>query len=304
MRSDGFSLTELMVTLGVSGMLMLFAHSILNKVNKESSDQIERSERAAGKLILEKVIRKDLRMADISFNRSSQEDDNGNIFFDYLPHGGCSSGCERSITIEIDSDGDLSEKVYFLIENAFHGVKHSYAPSNAFSSGLNFVSLNNNDALEREQFSPWEEGELLYVYSPIPVYQSEGGSSTIPPRYIDFLGKVPDSDQSLDEVDFEHFINKDARDGATISSEEYVLLNAPYTHGLANKIYIKQAKLVTYQLEGYMSGGELKGRLIRAELLADDQWKQTVLNNNVSKVVFQRNSINLPTVSISFDKGI
>ncbi|WP_374030778.1 prepilin-type cleavage/methylation domain-containing protein [Bdellovibrio bacteriovorus] len=234
------------------------------KTKKEITNEIEDK---VDNILAERMILRDLKYSEPSFNNVIITDDNGRAFFDYVADVTQSSvdNAPRKLTLEA---GRRNEFI-FIATNEKMGGSMMYAPSNAYQVGtppgdpfvaatLTFVSLNKDNIV---QFSDpqglgryWQAGNVLMLDTPTMVRQmtASGPDYSKPARSPIFLGTVQSPGPTrLIALNIPGFINttNPMYPSETIGDEDKFLRDIPPMGGAAPLVRLKVVSIIKYYLQ-------------------------------------------------------
>lgn len=188
-KESGFSIIELIVAIGIMGIIALGVTSFMEKTDKEvkiSTEDIQNKILALG---AEKLIRNDLSNVFVSYNYINLQDDFDMWFYAFNRSFEClEPSCKREVTLEIAQGQTTSSKEFYaLILSAKPKEKLSFNidPENVFKSTtpfqyqfINYQGFLDQDYDISKEFvpdSPWDAGRLLLLTSKVRMLDCVNG---------------------------------------------------------------------------------------------------------------------------------
>lgn len=130
----GFTMLEILLALGLSGLVTVAAYSFYVNYNQQIVDLSENIEISTDIESGQRIILKDLKSIDPSFGVLKAEDDNNRPFFEYfpdVPESNLVQPTDRVITLK--QGGATTEFVILLLDNGAHPIPVlAYDPSWAY----------------------------------------------------------------------------------------------------------------------------------------------------------------------------
>lgn len=320
MRNEkGFTLTELIVGLGVSMLVAIFTittmGSFMFRQRKAQTAAIEYID----KTIAERVLLLDLRNADPSFNNiNAVKDRKGLGFFDYFPDVPATllSEKERSLTLTLDSSIDprTPSEIYFLVLDLKAGMKPLviYDPVAAYIVGptpkdfnqaatLTYAGLNNNNFLSNQD-NFWIQ-EQFYMFDTPARFRPTGADYTrVPPRSPVFVGMAQGKDLVLNST-MSNYIDMSmpwSPSQKFVSADNY-LRYLPPNGGGQTVVRLKAVKLIRYYLEPGMDANA-GANFYRQVLTSKGFGVPFLVANKVSRVDFSRRDVTNREISFGIEK--
>lgn len=226
-KNNGFSLVEMLVTMGLISIVGATALSLKDFVNKETDQQTNEIEMTIERLGANKVIHRDIALSELTFNFLNLPDDKGLSLFAFTPGPECrGSGCSRTKTLEIASGQIKSEPVYFILKKGKpeESLKLNIDPFSVYKTDKNFGGINwkknidTNLSISKTSdnyYSPWEKSRIVVLSSEMNFYDCATQShqknsqclidcedcSKSVKRPLKFLGKVSNDETDLESLD-------------------------------------------------------------------------------------------------------
>lgn len=263
LTNKGYTLIEIMIGVGILGLVGLAVSTFLIFAQKNSKAIQDDISIATDVLIFERILMQDLKASASSFNNVKLKDDRGLNFFDYLTDvEDLTDKGARTFTLLPDKNE------FVLIVEAEDSMSMIYSPAMAYNVGpqptnmnlaasLQFVSLNKDDIVTKTTSGSgdlWKEGHLLMLDSPASFRRMTAGGLdySTPARSPIFIGKVNRTGATalskitgISVVDFSHPIYP----AETVTSEDYFLRNIPAVGGGNPLVRLKQVKIAKYYLK-------------------------------------------------------
>lgn len=262
-NQSGFSLAEMVVAmalLGILGMVvssfMVFAEKSKNEITNEIEDKVDN-------ILAERMILRDLKSSEPSFNNVIIKDDQGRRFFDYVTDR-AEQGIDltaRTLTLQAGVRNEFT----FLTVNTRLGGTIMYTPSMAYSIGnppmdpyqeaeLTFHSLNKGGEIAKVNPLYWQPGVLLMLDSPALVREMTptGPNYNRPARSPIFIGAVTSGGESrLRPLNLPNFLDQThpLYPSELVTNEDKFLRDVPPMGGAAPLVRLKAVTIVKYYLE-------------------------------------------------------
>ncbi len=305
-NNKGFSLLELMIGLGLLTLIVGGAAFVLKDFNfglksleTDIGNDIESS-------IAERIIMRDLKHSEPSFNNMLIKDDNGRGFFDFVidpVDKGQLANSGRTLTMS-----ETQNSFTFLSANEVVGGAIIYDPAMAYDIGpepkefdkaatLNFKSLNKNKYLQLQNPAYWSEGRMLMLDTPASIRSLINGVPNYnnPSRSPVFVGVVSLINPMLTPVTLNSLIdtNHPAYPSKKMTSEDVFLRSVPAIGGGAALVRLKAVNAVRYTLE---KNSAQQINMVRY-LWAGGSWSSPqVISTKVIKATLTRKAINDPLI--------
>ncbi len=263
LTNKGYTLIEIMIGVGILGLVGLATSTFLIFAQKNSKAIQDDVSVATDVLIFERILMQDLKASAASFNNLKIKDDKGLNFFDYI----------TDVEDQTDKNGRTFTLVpdkneFVVIVDAEDSMSMIYSPAMAYNVGvqptnmnqsapLQFVSLNKDDIVSKTTSGTgdlWKEGNLLMLDSPASFRRMLAGGLdySTPARSPIFIGKVVRGGPSvlakitgISSVDFSHPIYPNE----SVTNEDYFLRNIPAVGGGNPIVRLKQVKIAKYFLK-------------------------------------------------------
>lgn len=269
LNNKGFSLAEVLVGVGLLGILGLVSASFFVFAKKNTVEIENIIEDQVDNIIAERMLLKDLKNAEPSFNNIITTDDNGRPFFDFeidASEPGMDNN-PRKVTLK---EGARTQFVFMsrtststLMYTPASAYNIGATPSNAnVAATLSFVSLNRKDVVYnyKETTDPnetkgkwWSPGMVLMIDTPAMVRQmtATGPNYSRPARSPIFVGVVQSLGASrLKPVVMANFLNRTnpMYPNETIDNEDNFLREVPPMGGAAPLVRLKPVNIIMYYL--------------------------------------------------------
>ncbi len=184
LNSKGFSITEMMVAAGLSGVMALLTVTFQADMKKSIQQLEDRVDFVTDTNIGLRVAWNIFGQMKPSLNNIELPDDNGKNFFDYSSEMSLRSAgtfsMSRVFTLNYDQYNSGRTAMYFLIDDSNRGAGVLYNPLNAYDKAkmgtgvIEYVSLNQGNIVTAKlQNSPdvskriMKAGELVLIQSPV-----------------------------------------------------------------------------------------------------------------------------------------
>lgn len=182
----GISLLELMVGVGLTGVVAIILFSLLQFAEKETKLISEDIQTMILKFGATKVMQRDFSNAYPSFNYLEVNDDNSKPFLVLSQNEYCQSNCSRQLTLNIPTGAIHSDKVlYLIVVKGYPGerLKFSIDPYGLFNPTTKLYKYINafvgdNDytiSKSKRPESPWAAGRMILLNSEINFYDCLSG---------------------------------------------------------------------------------------------------------------------------------
>lgn len=302
----GLTLAEMIVGVALMGIMGMVAASFFMftaKTKKEITNEIEDK---VDNILAERMILRDLKNSEPSFNNVIIADDNGRPFFDYVADVTESTvdASARKLTLEM---GRRTEFI-FIANHERMGGSLMYAPANAYDVGtppgdpmvaasLSFVSLNKDSIV---QFSDpagmgrfWQVGNVLMLDTPTMVREMtyNGPNYSKPARSPIFLGSVqaPGATRLL-ALNIPGFLNTSnpMYPNETIGDEDKFLRDIPPMGGAAPLVRLKVVNIIKYYIQKDSTGNVVN--IYRSMYTGKEFGPGQLFASDVAKLEFTRKS--------------
>lgn len=270
LNNRGFSLAEVLVGLGLLGILGLVSASFFVFAKKNTVEIENIIEDQVDNIIAERMLLKDLKNAEPSYNNIITPDDNGRPFFDYEMDANEPGMDNNPRTVTLKEGG----KTQFVFLSRTNTGTLMYTPASAYNVGatpsnanvaatLTFVSLNRKNVVydyKEKKDDPaepkgkwWTPGMVLMVDTPAMVRRMTptGPDYSRPARSPIFVGVVQSEGQSrLRAVSMPNFLNRTnpMYPNETIDNEDRFLREVPPMGGAAPLVRLKPVHIIMYYI--------------------------------------------------------
>ena len=311
-NKKAFTVVEMIVGLGVLSIALAITlatqFSITKEMKKLDDDIQGKMENLSG----EKTILFDIQSANISFNNILIKDDQGLLFFDYIPEKPvnlATSQPDRRITLS--TKGAVKE-IVILMQDVYKGGLLIYDPTAAYKIGdttnnfniaatLNFIGLNQNDRIKNQRPNFWSDGQMLLLDTTARIRKTlDVFSIDEAPVSPIYLGVVDGS--RLKKIEFKDLLIRDLHPetGKTIENEDQFLRTMPAVGGGVSTARIQAIKITKYFLESLNNNTGLYKSNYDAK---SQKWDGRVLiASDVDSVVFQRQSVSSKIIQFKINK--
>ncbi|KHD88440.1 MAG: hypothetical protein OM95_09245 [Bdellovibrio sp. ArHS] len=284
--------------LGIMGMVAASFFVFTAKTKEEITNEIEDK---VDNIIAERMILKDLKFSEPSFNNVLITDDTGFRFFDYVSDvsGDPEYESPRKLTLEF---GRRNEFVFITTNDKLGTMM--YTPAVAYELGalpasameeasLTFKSLNKGNEVSKSSPAIWQVGNLLMLDSPAAVREmtATGPNYKVPARSPIFVGSVIAPGESrLSPLNLPGFLNRThpLYPNETIQDEDKFLRDIPPMGGAAPLVRLKAVNIIKYYLD---KDPQTKTVNLLRSVYKNNTFSQGQLfAAGVSRVVFSRNN--------------
>ncbi|UXR66162.1 prepilin-type N-terminal cleavage/methylation domain-containing protein [Bdellovibrio bacteriovorus] len=267
----GFTLAEMIVGVALMGIMGMVAASFFVFTAKTKTEITNEIEDKVDSILAERLILRDLKGSEPSFNNLNVLDDYGRRFFDYVSDASESAidNSERMLTLEA---GRRHEFIFISVAERKGGTI-LYTPASAYEVGnppadprqaasLNFVSLNRNNEVTFANDKIWIGGNVVMLDTPTTVREMTptGPNYTKPARSPIFLGVVANSGAStLARINLANLIDMSnpMYPNETITNEDKFLRDIPPMGGAAPLVRLKVVNIIKYYLAKDQSGKQI-----------------------------------------------
>jgi type II secretory pathway pseudopilin PulG len=327
-KNDGFTLSELMVSVGVTAILGLISVTVMLNLTKNQNALSRTSDDIVLSEIGNRYISLDLARSAPSFNvllpTADPSDQSGNpSFFDYYPDvpANVLSPVARDFTLSLSG-----KKNFYILTQDPAGPVMFYNPVAAYSVGtqpnppttaapLKYLGINTNSYLSNLNVPSgctcpsagcscpyWASGKLLFLDTPAylrPLGPSGNviNMSTVPPRSPVFIGVVGNTDISADTYiktlvfKTDPITGTDLTTGAAGGADAF-LRAIPSVGGGSPIVRLRTLNLVLYSIAVSPTNPNV-GQLFRSTYVGGTSAFSTpiMIADNVKSVVFHRDSV-------------
>lgn len=306
-NQKGITLLEMVVGVALMGIMGLVAASFFVFSAKNKKQITEEVEDKVDTILAERILQRDLKNSEPSFNNLLVPDDYGRRFFDHFTDVMDSESAEepRTVTLEM---GRTTEFI-FLAKNERMGGTMIYTPASAYRIGrppanpmaaatLTFVSLNKDNIVKRSdpagQGRYWQVGNVLMLDTPTSVrpLAESGPDYSRPARSPIFLGVVEaEGPTRLRPLSLLGLLDRSnpMYPTETIDSEDQFLREVPPMGGAAPMVRLKVINMVKYYLQRDSVRAD-RVNLYRATYKGHGFPAGQLIAQGVSKVEFSRKS--------------
>lgn len=267
----GFTLAEMIVGVALMGIMGMVAASFFVFTAKTKTEITNEIEDKVDSILAERMILRDLKNSEPSFNNLNVLDDYGRRFFDYVSDASETAvdNSERKLTLE----AGRRHEVIFIATAERKGGTILYTPASAYKVGnppadprqaasLNFVSLNKDNEVTFANDKIWVGGNVVMLDTPTTVREmtSMGPDYTKPARSPIFLGVVPNAGAStLLRLNLGNLIDMSnpMYPNETITNEDKFLRDIPPMGGAAPLVRLKVVNIIKYYLAKDQSGKQI-----------------------------------------------
>lgn len=262
-NQSGFSLAEMIVALALVGILGVVISSFLVFAEKSRVEITNEVEDKVDNILAERMILRDLKSSEPSFNNVIIRDDKGQRFFDYITDR-AEQGVDlsaRTLTLQAGVRNEFT----FLTVNTRLGGAIMYTPSMAYNVGnppmdpyqeaeLTFHSLNKGGEITKVNKKYWQPGVMLMLDSPALVREltATGPNYSRPARSPIFVGAVTGAGETrLRALNLPNFLDMThpLYPKEIVSNEDRFLRDVPPMGGAAPLVRLKAVMVVKYYLE-------------------------------------------------------
>jgi prepilin-type N-terminal cleavage/methylation domain-containing protein len=332
-NNRGFTLTEIMVAVGLVGIVLLgntiFMNNFLKQMKQFENDSANETELAILNTATVNIIKK----SSLSFNRLNVIDDNGMSFYDYYPDMTTTAfGTNGTRTFSFSAADIKSKRAFFMVssdETDFESIvfdpMHAYSegpvPTNILADGtITYRGINSIPNITDSSGKPasvkmmtkifgtrWDKGRIFILTCPtyLRVLKSNNTVDLMTvPKTASFLGKVVGDDLTplLTSEASVDIINRHPVTDVVYPSLDYYFRTLPTVGGAAPFVKVEPARLLKFEMRantGYPAG--------YADLYMQ-QWQEgaftgaTVVASKVKAAVFSRSSVTLPLINMEIQK--
>ncbi|XGC79881.1 Tfp pilus assembly protein FimT/FimU [Bdellovibrio bacteriovorus] len=304
-NQKGFTLAEMVVGIALLGIMGMVAASFFVFTAKTKNEIVNDIEDSVDSILAERMLLKDLKNSEPSFNNLLLVDDNGNRFFDYVSDRTDQSvdNSPRTLTL---APGGKNEFIFISTSDKL-GPAIMYTPAMAYDVGapspnpmiaspLNFRSLNKGGALNvSDPDDPskklWTPGRVLMLDSPAQVREmtATGPNYNRPARSPIFIGTVvSEGETRLNPVDLGNMLDRTnpMYPNETITDEDKFLRDLPPMGGAAPIVRLKPIVIIKYYLSKDNTGKKIN--LMRSTFDGQRFGDGQLFASDIEKVVFSR----------------
>lgn len=296
----GFTLAEMIVGVVLMGILGMVVASFFVFTAKTKTAITNEIEDKVDNILAERMILRDLKNSEPSFNNIAILDDAGRPFFDFVADVTDQSvdNSPRMLTLE----PGRRHEIIFISTAERKGGSIMYTPTAAYEVGpppsnpyvagsLTFVSLNKGNEVVKANPRMWVTGNVIMMDTPTMVRQmtSSGPDYSKPARSPIFVGVVKNEGASrLENLGIGGLLNltNPMYPNETIADEDKFLRDIPPMGGAAPLVRLKVINVIKYYLAKDPKGGQIS--LWRSVYGAQGFSSAQLFANDVQKVQFSR----------------
>lgn len=310
----GFTVIEIVVAVGVAAAVLMVAASTLLEVQRSAhklqSTMNHEVDLSLGIRMTVSLIRK----GALSYNNLIVPDDEGNNFFDLItdisamqiPNPASRS---RRLTLSLRPSGRTT--LFLLFNDDSESESLMYNPIDAYQVGpppadlnrsgtLSYRGVNFRSAVSSRAPAVWQEGKMIMLYNPIPLREIVGGEVDVftPPRHTIFLGQVVGDDLRHSSLGGLIRSTHPSNPTLTINSPDVFFRHLASVGGSSPLVILQPIGLLKLTLEATSVGGATTGRLVK-QIFTGTGWSTPeVIFPDVKEVVFKRELISTPQISV------
>lgn len=317
-NNRGFSLVETLIAIGLLAIVSGATAMIISESSKRIKSLEKDISNATESEIAERVLMRDLKGSEPSFNNVIMVDDDGKNFFDFVSDAidkVSVANSTRQYTMNVNGKSTF---IMATVDESPGGAIF-YEPAMAYSIGeeplqfdqaasLTFISLNKDNYLALQNPAYWNPGRVLLLDTPTAVRTLKNGvpdySST--PRSPSYIGVVQGGTTALKPLaeslpglfNMAHPLYP----SKTITSEDVFLRSVPPAGGGSAIVRLRPVRLIQYKLEA----GKITGvnNLIRRmwDGVSNTWSGPQTLATNITTAVFSRKATNDPIVYFQLNR--
>lgn len=262
MNKKGFTLAEVLVGVALLSIVGMVAAAFFVFTNKTKTEIVNDLEDKTDTIIAERILLRDLKYSEPSFNNVAITDDAGRVFFDYDAER--SQKAIDSLPRKITLTADNKKEFTFMIVNDKLGATMMYTPRLAYkipyvpkdpnvAAPLNFVSLNQGNTVTQANSRFWQPGVVLMLDTPAMVREMTafGPNYSRPARSPIFVGSVQAvGETKLAALSIPGLLNRSnpMYPNETIDSEDSFLRDIPPMGGAAPLVRLKAVGVIKYYI--------------------------------------------------------
>ncbi|MBK9323598.1 MAG: prepilin-type N-terminal cleavage/methylation domain-containing protein [Bdellovibrionaceae bacterium] len=322
---QGFTITEILVVVALSSVMMLANVSFLNefmknmhKVENESYDEAEMA-------IVNRRFATILAKMSSTFNRVSVTDTSGKNFFDFYPDMPRNAfGAAGSREYNLSASGADKQSIYFLMteEDKFPGISmdpvHAYdeevpAPSDLNLDGqVTYKGLNSVPAigatkkLMTQVFGArWATNELFVLSSPVylrPVANNGQVNLMTVPRMPSFVGRVYNDDLVPVTSTAFTILNSHPVTGVAYSGPDNYLRTLPPVGGASPFVKIEPVRLVRLDYRASTRYPPGYGDLFLTRWIGGQFADEELVIRKCKRVRLKRETVTMPLITVEIER--
>lgn len=324
----GMSIMELVVAIGIVGLVSIIAMQFLNDQGKQNRKLEEAIEYKIDTLLSDKVILKDFRNAMPSINQLKILDQNGVNFFDLESDksGALScAGCFKFRALSLTHATGAPKKFYLLVANPTKGDSVFTDPVIAYDIGapsatdpnlpasISFVGLNRIPSGSSVGFLNSRNpllitDDLVFVDSSGTMKVTANNPVNRSAAWIGFLtapGDIVASPALPDSIFASKIYTKNPTDGSEVvttpNNFDEFLQSLPPNGASGSSIRIMGVKLIKYELK-CVAAVATDCELERSEWSKTGFINQRSILNHIKGVTFRRDNISNTITTVSYDQ--
>ncbi len=329
-NQKGFTLTEILVAIGIAGFIalgnMIFLNDFLQRLKTYENSSDEETEIALTNTATTNILKK----AHLSLNRIQLKDDNGKSFFDYYPDLPSTAIQNGSRLFSLNSS-HIGSKYFYLLtseENEHDSIifdpVHAYAetstPSDLLADGkIIYRGINSIPAISAEDGTAakdklmekifakrWAPGEVFVLTCPTylrPVVNKSLDLLT-PPRPATFIGRVSGDDLTQLPSFGTHIslVTSHPVTSVTYKNLDHFFRSLPTIGGAAPFVKVEPAKLVRLELRKNSSYQKEYADLTMSVWKNGQFDGSVIVATKVKQANFNRATVTMPIISLEIIK--
>lgn len=327
-NSRGMSIMELIVAIGIVGIISVIAMQFLNDQQRQNRKLEEAIEYKIDTLLSDKVILKDFRNAMPSINQLRILDQNGVNFFDLEPDKGGAlncPGCYKFRALTLSHASGAPKKFYLLVANPTKGDSVFTDPVIAYDigapsatdpnlpatitfAGLNRVPSGSSTGFLTSRNPLLVADDLVFVDSSGTMKVTANNPVTRSAGWIGFLtsaGDIVVNPAIPDGIFASRIYTKNPADGSEVvtapANFDEFLQALPPNGTSGSSIRIMGVKLIKYELKCVAAVAD-DCTLERSEWSKTGFMNQRDILNHVKGVTFRRDNISNTITTVSYDQ--
>jgi Prokaryotic N-terminal methylation motif len=327
-NSRGITMMELMIAVGIVGIVSVIAMQFLNDQSRQNRKLEEAIEYKIDTLLSDKVILKDFRNAMPSINQLRILDQNGVNFFDLEPdQGGALNcpGCYKFRALTLGHASGAPKKFYLLLANPTKGdsvftdpviaydigapsATDPNAPASITFVGLNRVPSGSSVGYLTSRNPLLSANDLVFVDSSGTMKVTPNNPVNRSAAWLGFLtapGDIVVNPAIPDGIFTSRIYTKDPTNGAEIittpANFDQFLQSLPPNGASGSSVRIMGVKLVKYELK-CVAADATDCSLERSEWSNTGFINQRDILNHIKGVTFRRDSISNTITTVSYDQ--
>ncbi|WP_413291384.1 type II secretion system protein J [Bdellovibrio sp. HCB337] len=315
-NSKGFSLLETMIALALLTIVTAATATLIAESTKDIRKLERDIEADTESSIAERVMMRDLKSSEPSFNNVIMNDDTGKGFFDFITDSVDRASIENSSrTYTMNGKSAAKKSFAFIVTNESVGGAVIYEPTMAYVIGpepksfddaatLTFQSLNKDGYLQKQSPGYWVDGRILMLDTPVSIRGLKNGvpDYSKPPRSPVFVGVVNLQQSTLVPLGVPGFIDTShpLHVNKKMTSEDALLRSVPAVGGGAALVRLKVVKALRYSLETTSVPNSYN--LVRWSWDSTKWGDEQIVATKVSDAVLYRKAINDPIIYFKINR--